>query len=217
MLTKFKNNFRILPVFIFLAVLTLSIRVNNVFDSLKNADSRSFSISQSKAWAEEEASRDTAELGKVLEQAERGQNPGSTGEKANSTFTQSEIMILQELAERREALDLRSREIDKKAVQLKVAEEEIEKKLAQLREYESKLKKLIGEYNEKEKEKIAALVKMYASMKPQSAARIFNTLDIETAASLLREMKPSSASAIVSQMEAVKAKAATDEIIGNSI
>ena len=217
MLTKFKNNFRILPVFIFLAVLTLSIRVNNVFDSLKNADSRSFSISQSKAWAEEEASRDTAELGKVLEQAERGQNPGSTGEKANSTFTQSEIMILQELAERREALDLRSREIDKKAVQLKVAEEEIEKKLAQLREYESKLKKLIGEYNEKEKEKIAALVKMYASMKPQSAARIFNTLDIETAASLLREMKPSSVSAIVSQMEAVKAKAVTDEIIGNSI
>ena len=217
MLTKFKNNFRILPVFIFLAVLTLSIRVNNVFDSLKNADSRSFSISQSKAWAEEEASRDTAELGKVLEQAERGQNPGSTGEKANSTFTQSEIMILQELAERREALDLRSREIDKKAVQLKVAEEEIEKKLAQLREYESKLKKLIGEYNEKEKEKIAALVKMYASMKPQSAARIFNTLYIETAASLLREMKPSSASAIVSQMEAVKAKAVTDEIIGNSI
>ena len=108
MLTKFKNNFRILPVFIFLAVLTLSIRVNNVFDSLKNADSRSFSISQSKAWAEEEASRDTAELGKVLEQAERGQNPGSTGEKANSTFTQSEIMILQELAERREALDLLS-------------------------------------------------------------------------------------------------------------
>ena len=217
MLTKFKNNFRILPVFIFLAVLTLSIRVNNVFDSLKNADSRSFSISQSKAWAEEEASRDTAELGKVLEQAERGQNPGSTGEKANSTFTQSEIMILQELAERREALDLRSREIDKKAVQLKVAEEEIEKKLAQLREYESKLKKLIGEYNEKEKEKIAALVKMYASMKPQSAARIFNTLDIETGASLLRGMKPSSASAIVSQMEAVKAKAVTDEIIGNSI
>lgn len=127
MLTKFKNNFRILPVFIFLAVLTLSIRVNNVFDSLKNADSRSFSISQSKAWAEEEASRDTAELGKVLEQSERGQNPGGNGEKASSTFTQSEIMILQELAERREALDLRSREIDKKAVQLKVAEEEIEK------------------------------------------------------------------------------------------
>lgn len=214
--TKFKNNFRILPIFIFLSVLTLSIRVNNVFDSLKNTDNRNFSISQNKAWAEEKVSKDTTELGKVLDQAERGQNQIGTGEKANNTFTQSEIMILQELAERREALDLRSREIDKKAVQLKVAEEEIEKKLAQLREYENKLKKLIGEYNEKEKDKIAALVKMYASMKPQSAARIFNTLDIETAASLLREMKPSSASAIVSQMDAIKAKAVTNEIIGNS-
>ena len=109
MLTKFKNNFRILPVFIFLAVLTLSIRVNNVFDSLKNADSRSFSISQSKAWAEEEASRDTAELGKVLEQSERGQNPGGNGEKANSTFTQSEIMILQEKSRSAESRRRRNR------------------------------------------------------------------------------------------------------------
>lgn len=217
MLTKIKNHFRILPVFIFLAVLTLSIRVNNVFDSLKNADDSRFHLGQSHAWAEEKASQETVELSKVLEQAERGQTPAGSGEKNNSTFTQSEIMILQELAERREALDLRSREIDKKAVQLKVAEEEIEKKLVQLREYESKLKKLINEYNEKEKEKMAALVKMYTSMKPQSAARIFNTLDIETAAYLLREMKPSAASAIVSQMEAAKAKAVTDEIIGNSI
>ena len=47
-------------------------------------------------------------------------------------------MILQELAERREALDIRSREIDKKAVQLKVAEQEIDKRLKQLQEHEQK-------------------------------------------------------------------------------
>lgn len=217
MLNKIKNNFRILPVFIFLAVLTLSIRVNNVFDSLKNTDNRSFHISQSNAWAEEKTAKETAELGKVLDQVENGQTPSGNGEKAYSNFTQSEIMILQELAERREALDLRSREIDKKAVQLKVAEEEIEKKLVQLRDYESKLKKLINQYNDKEKEKITALVKMYSTMKPKDAARIFNTLDIAIVVSLLREMKPSTSSAIVSQMDASKAKAVTDEIIGNSI
>ena len=211
MIIKLKNNFRILPIFIFLAVLTLSIRINNVFDSLKHSDNRIFVISQSDAWAEENTSQEATDLSKVLAQSEEGKSHQTHGEKNNNTFTQSEVMILQELAERREALDIRSREIDKKAVQLKVAEEEIEKKLAQLREYESKLKKLINEYNEKEKEKIAALVKMYASMK------LFNTLDIETAAYLLREMKPSSASAIVSQMEAKQAKAVTDQIIGNSI
>lgn len=217
MFNKFKNNFRILPIFIFLAVLTLSIRVNNVFDSLKNADNRALIIGQSDAWAEEKASKETADLSKVLAQTERGQTPNGSGGKENNTFSQSEVMILQELAERREALDLRSREIDKKAVQLKVAEEEIDKKLTQLKEYETKLKKLINQYNDQEKEKLASLVKMYTSMKPQSAARIFNTLDIETAASLLRAMKPSSASAIVSQMDASKAKAVTDQIIGNSI
>lgn len=214
---KTKFNIRVLPIFIFLAVLTLSIRVNNVFDSLKHEDKRPFSISQSRAFAEEKAGKETAELSKVLEQAENGASPTPNGNNANSTFTQSEIMILQELAERREALDLRSREIDKKAVQLKVAEEEIEKKLVQMRDYENKLKKLINEYNEKEREKITALVKMYSTMKPKDAARIFNTLDINIVVSLLREMKPSTSSSIVSQMNAEKAKAVTDELIGNSI
>lgn len=214
---KSKLSIRVLPIFIFLAVLTLSIRVNNIFDSLKNADESSFTISQSRAFAEEKIGKETAELNKVLDQSERGASPDSKGEAANSSFTQSEIMILQELAERRETLDLRSREIDKKAVQLKVAEGEIDKKLVQLREYESKLKKLINEYNEKEKEKITALVKMYSTMKPKDAARIFNTLDINIVVSLLREMKPSTSSSIVSQMNAEKAKAVTDELIGNSI
>lgn len=214
---KNKLNIRVLPIFIFLAVLTLSIRVNNIFDSLKHADKSSFTISQSRAFAEEKIGKETAELNKVLDQAEKGSSPDSKGEAANSNFTQSEIMILQELAERRETLDLRSREIDKKAVQLKVAEGEIDKKLVQLREYESKLKKLINEYNEKEKEKITALVKMYSTMKPKDAARIFNTLDINIVVSLLREMKPSTSSSIVSQMNAEKAKAVTDELIGNSI
>ena len=36
---------------------------------------------------------------------------------------------------RREALDLRSQEIDKKAVQLKVSEQEIDKRLKQMQEY----------------------------------------------------------------------------------
>lgn len=218
MFSKIKNNFRVLPIFIFLAVLMLSIRINNVFDSLKNQDGRRFSISQSSAFAEEQSNRETAELNKVLDQSERGVSPDGRNTAAPAgNFTQSEIMILQELAERREALDLRSREIDKKAVQLKVAEEEIDKKVQQLKEYEARLKKLVNQYNEKEKEKIASLVKMYSTMKPKDAARIFNTLDIDIIVSLLKEMKPSVSSAIVSQMNSEKAKAVTDELIGNSI
>ena len=150
MFKKLKQHFRILPMVIFMAVLTLSIRINNLFDTLKNPYSQYISISQSNAFAEEKDTKETADLSKILE-ANTSPQASSNEAQSNSTFSQSEIMILQELAERREALDIRSREIDKKAVQLRVAEQEIDKRLAQLRDYEQKLKKLIKEYNDKEK------------------------------------------------------------------
>lgn len=218
MLQKLKQNIRILPVFIFIAALTLSVRINNVYDEIKNTRSHSVSITQSNAFAEDRLSQDTAELNKILERTDKnGSSVRADSNQKNNNFTQSEIMILQELAERREALDLRSREIDKKAVQLKVAENEIDKKLKQLQEYETKLRKLIKEYNAQEREKISSLAKLYASMKPKDAARIFNTLDLDIGAALINEMKPSASSAILSQMQAEKAKAITDELMGNNI
>jgi flagellar motility protein MotE (MotC chaperone) len=144
--------------------------------------------------------------------------PGVEGSNAPGVreFTQSEILILQDLATRREALDLRSREIDRKAVQLRVAEEEIDRKLQQLQMYERRLDALVNRYNEQQKEKINSLVRVYSTMKPRDAARIFDNLDIDIIVSLFKQMKPSVASGILSQMSAEKARTVTDELIGNS-
>ena len=60
------------------------------------------------------------------------------------------------------------------------------------------------------------MVKVYASMKPKEAARIFETLDLDVTVSLLKEMKPSTSSAILAQITPSKAKAITDKIIGNT-
>lgn len=217
MFKTLKQHFRILPMVIFLAVLMLSVRINNLFDQLKDPYANRVSIAQSHAAAEEKSGKEAADLDKILETSDQSSSGTAAGAIApNANFTQSEIMILQELAERREALDIRSREIDKKAVQLKVAEQEIDKRLQQLQEYEQKLRKLIKEYNEKERAKINALVKVYSTMKPKDAARIFNTLDLDVTVSLLKEMKPSTSSAILAQMKAEKAKEITDKIIGNN-
>jgi len=149
MLKKLKQQFRILPMVIFMAVLMLSVRLNNIFDLLKNPYANRLSISQSLAFAEEKNAKETSELTNILENGTSAATDSATGTPApNTGFTQSEIMILQELAERREALDIRSREIDKKAVQLKVAEQEIDKRLKQLQEHEQKLRKLIQELND---------------------------------------------------------------------
>lgn len=200
-----KVKIRLLPVFIFVAVLTVSVKLNNIFDLYNNPAQKTLSISPAQALAEEKANSDTAELSKVLNQGDKAAANAAAGTPA-SAFTQSEILILQELAERREALDIRAKEIDKRAIQLKVAEDEIDKKIKQLKAYEQKLQKLINKYSEQEQENIASLVKLYTSMKPKDAARIFNTLDMNITVALLKGMKPSSSSAILSQMNSEKSQ-----------
>lgn len=211
-----KFHIRLLPVFIFVAVLSLTIKINSVFDTVVNRELPKVSISQNKALAEEKTIQETAQLTQILERSDSNV-PVPTNNTLGNNFTQSEIAILQELAERREALDIRSQEIDKKAIQLKVAEDEIDKKLKQLKEYETRLQKLINQYNAKEKAQLDSLVKMYSTMKPKDAARIFNTFELDILVAILKEMKPSTSSAILAQMNALKAKAVTTELLSRNI
>lgn len=217
MSVKFKKiHIRLLPVFIFVAVLSLSIKINSVFDTIVNNGLPKINVSQNWAFAEEKNNQETAQLTQILERSS-ADVPVPAAANPNNTFSRSEIAILQELAERREALDLRSQEIDKKAIQLKVAEDEIDKKLKQLKEYEIRLQKLINQYNEKEKAQLDSLVKMYSTMKPKDAARIFNTFELDILVAILKEMKPSVSSAILSQMNALKAKEVTTELMSRNI
>lgn len=213
------KNIRVLPVVIFLLSLTLTIKVGNVFESIKTHSLPSM-LHIGELQAAETTTPEAEALSSVLQTSDyknvSAQSKEENGEISSSSFTQSEIRILQELAERREALDLRNQEINKRAMQLKVSEQEIEEQLKQMQAYEEKLKLLIQEYNTKEKEKILSLVKVYANMKPKEAARIFDTLDLDVTVALLKEMKPSISSSILAQMSPVKAKAVTDKIIGNA-
>lgn len=208
-----KRKLRILPILIFIAVLTLSLRISSVLNNINDTEDTIISFETSSAHAEDGLLAEDNDLSTVLSKNAETENKTET----SNTFSQSEIEILQELAKRREALDLRDKEIAKKAAQLEITEEEIQKKLSQLQEYEAKLRQLMQDYNQKEKSKLNSLVKLYTTMKPKDAARIISTLDIELATALLKEMKPSISSSILSQMDAAKAKAITNQLIGNSL
>lgn len=212
MLNK-KINIRLIPAFIFVAFLSLSFKVSNVYDHYSKINSKKITISTPSAVAKDKQAKDTEELTKVLNSSSSKSN---SIELPNQSFSNSEIAILQELAERREALDARSKEIDKRALQLKVAEDEIDKKIAQLKKYEERLTELTNKYNKKEKENIDALVKLYTAMKPKDAARIFNTLDLEITVAILKGMKPSTTSTIISQMNSERAQEITAVLIGNN-
>ncbi|MBQ8677979.1 MAG: hypothetical protein IJ529_05885 [Alphaproteobacteria bacterium] len=208
-----KLKFRILPLFIFVAVLGLSIKLNTAYDLYQKSDISQVRITPSSARAADEMDSDAKALTEVLD----GQKPSPQAAERLPVFSDSEIQILQELAERREALDVRAQEIDKRTVQLQVAEEEIDKKLTQLKEYEQRLSKLINQYSAQEKENINSLVKLYSSMKPKDAARIFNTMNLDISVAILKGMKPSASSAILSQMDSEKAQAITAVLIGNNL
>ena len=208
-----KIKIRLLPIFIFVAVLSLSIKINSVYDLYRQTENKKLSISASQAKAEEKLNKETSDLTNVLK---NGNQSGEPQNNISTAFSNSEILILQELAERRENLDARAKEIDKRAIQLKVTEKEIDKKIQQLKEYEQRLAKLIDQYSEKEKENINSLVKLYTSMKPKDAARIFNTLDLDITIAILKGMKPSNTSAIRSQMTPEKAQEITAALIGNN-
>lgn len=209
-----KKKLRILPIFICLSVLMLSFKISYVVNNINNASQHGLKLETQTAFAEEENST-TEALSNALKQGTP--KTGTTDIIPGPTFTESEVAILQDLAQRREALDMKEKEITKKALQLRITEEEISKKLEQLQAYENKLRDLMQDYKEKEKGKLSALIKLYTSMKAQDAARIINTLDIELATALLRGMKPTTSSAILSKMDASKAKAVTNHLIGNSL
>ncbi len=213
MLNK-KIKIRLIPIFLFVAFLSLSIKVNNVYDHYRQMNSKKISISTAAAIAKNKQEKDTKELSNVLNKSSTSEN--TVNSAPNQSFSNSEIVILQELAKRREALDARSKEIDKRALQLKIAEDEIDKKIEQLKKYEKRLIELTDKYNNKEKENIASLVKLYTAMKPKDAARIFDTMDLEITVAILKGMKPSTTSTIISQMKAERAQEITAVLIGNN-
>ena len=224
----YQSKIRILPIFIFVAVLMFTVRVNSVFDVLKGEIKSEVSVNN-KAFAQEDSVKKEETLEDVLKQSLASSEASKKMEtvrdvssdsfkpvKENSDYSASELKILQSLASRREKLTKKEKNIERKLIQLEAAEKQIDAKIAKLQNYETKLKELIGKYNDGEKKKSQSLVKMYSTMKPKDAARIFNTLDMDILINMFENMKPSTASAILSKMNSERAKEITAELAGNT-
>lgn len=129
-----------------------------------------------------------------------------------ANFTQSEIDLLQKLAERREQIEAREKELAMREGLLQAAETRIDRKVAELKELQNTINGLLSQYDEREAEKVAQLVKIYATMKPKDAARIFNDLDMPILISVMVNMKESKSAPILASMDPAKARALTEEM-----
>jgi flagellar motility protein MotE (MotC chaperone) len=112
----------------------------------------------------------------------------------------SERAILQRLAQRREELDARARELDIRESLVKAAEQRIDAHLAEIKEIEARIKTETVQKDQAEVTRFKGLVTMYESMKPRDAAKIFDGLDMDVLIKVASQMNPRAMADILAQM-----------------
>jgi flagellar motility protein MotE (MotC chaperone) len=96
-------------------------------------------------------------------------------------------------------------EISQEKVKLKLWEAELTAQTTELKELQSLLNTRWGEMQQQAEQDIIHLAKMYASMKAEQAAEIFNQMDPDFAAGFLTELSSEQAGLILANMEKEKA------------
>ena len=126
-------------------------------------------------------------------------------------YSDVEMEVLQSLSKRRDEIEQWRKEVSVKETVLKVAEGKVEEKLAELQHLQNEVNKLLQLYNEKEDIKINSLVKIYETMKPKDAAKIFEGLEMPILLQVIDRMKQSKTAPILAQMSPLKASELTTE------
>lgn len=228
--------FRLLPVTICVALLMFMVRANDIWRGMMSGNLGSTAMAQATpaqppkqatpqlAQAAPAAPKDAqapakkdapAEAAKPMPDTARKDPKKEAAVEAGadvSGMTSSEIELLQKLAERREELDKRGRELDMREGLLQAAEARIDKKIGELKTLQSAIDALIKKHSEQEEARMASLVKIYENMKPKDAARIFEQLDMPILLDVVERMSERKIAPIMAEMNPAKAKAVTSEL-----
>lgn len=127
-------------------------------------------------------------------------------------MSSSQIELLQKLGQRRAELETWSSEISLREQLLKAAEMRFEGRLAELKAIEDKIKLSLKQYDDEQEAKLKSLVKIYETMKPKDAARIFEQLDMTVLLDVIERMKEAKIAPVIAGMESEKAKKLTTEM-----
>ena len=125
------------------------------------------------------------------------------------TLTESEILVLQQLAKRRAALDEREHILTVKQKELEQLEQQI---TTQKKELQSLQKKLEEQNLHLPDDDMTYLIKIYANMRPQEAARLLQTQDAELRKKIIRRLPAPKSAAILEKMDTETALSLTREL-----
>ena len=208
---------RFLPLMIFTLVLMLGIKVGGFWEgfslegtAVSAAESKTANVAETSA--DDKAKQSTAELdgdaaeGAVVEVASR--EPDRDPEE----LSQAEIDVLQQLLDRRQILEARAERLGGREDLLRATELRIDKKIAEMKAIQETIKSYLKRHDKEEKAKLKSLVKIYETMKPKNAARIFERLEMPILLDVIEGMKEAKVAPVIAQMDPVKAEAITTEL-----
>ncbi len=223
-MTTFASRIRFLPATIFAAALMLTVKVGTIWEGVGGLLDGTLSVAGARA-QQPKSSGPSADKPAAAQQKDGGDAASPDGPAAPGAamaarlarddptlLTPAEIDLLQQLAERRENLDARERELDIQGALLQAAETRIGKKVKELKTLQAAIAKLIKTYDDQQNAKLQSVVKIYGNMKAKDAARIFEELDMDTLLMVAERMKERKLAPIMAKMDPTKATEITVEL-----
>lgn len=219
------SRIRFLPITIFAATLMLTVKIGDIWDGFDGLINGTIRIADAVAQTEQE----TAQPGAPASEAPQADAAAPAAEGAPAAdqppaepsrlitedptlLTQSEIDLLQQLAERRRVLESREQELEIRTGLLSAAEARIDKKVEELKVLRETISGLIKTFDEQQDAKLLSLVKIYENMKPKDAATIFEDLEMDTLLEVAERMKERKLAPIMAKMNPEKAREVTVEL-----
>jgi flagellar motility protein MotE (MotC chaperone) len=123
-----------------------------------------------------------------------------------------ERAVLERLAERRQELEARARELEIREGLLKAAEKRIETRIGELKEIETAVNGAQQKKDEAEAARFKNLITMYENMKAKEAARVFDRLEMKVLLEVATQINPRRMSDILAQMSPEAAERLTVEL-----
>lgn len=228
-LPKFLTNPRhLLPLMLFVGMLMLGVRIGDLWDSVtsgkmfeatKSAQASTEAPAGAKGANEDHKADDhkadatktdeTKTDGKKTEAAKAEPSPARIAPPDDGEVSPAEMEVLKQLSDRRAQLDGRSKELDNREALIRVAEQRVDQKIKELGTLRQQLQSMVSQVSEAQAVQSENLVKIYETMKPEEAARIFETLDLPILLGVIQRMKPARTAPIMAKMAPEKAKELT--------
>jgi flagellar motility protein MotE (MotC chaperone) len=216
---------RLLPVTIFVAVLMLGVRVGDIWLALGGdmrgpigavqAQQPATASPPPKPPATPQPFRTEAALPPMNPAANPagGRLTTASVDEHAEGFGNVQAEVFQRLTERREELDRRARELDQRDALLSAAQQRIDQKVAELTELRTNIEGLLRQVDDKQTAQLESLVKIYETMKPKDAARIFEALDMPVLLDVMERMREGKSAPILAAMDPLKAKEVTASLV----